>query len=181
MTNPSPSQHPHPLDNKAVFTAPASASGTGQPARTGRLMFWHSPDHQARTADKHRYWQTRHDEKAERRRYHDKGLSNPTNPQRSWGLTMITGSLRPVLPAALRVPDHQRHQNTSRFHQHLRPGLRTHLRPMGQHHYRVHLPERYLRQMAAEHHPLRGHRRRGSDPAIHHGRIRPGQIPLPRT
>lgn len=104
MTNPSPSsQHPHPLDNKAVFTAPASVSGKDRSAGTGgRLLFWHSPDHQARTADKHRYQQIRHDEKAERRRYHDKGLSNPTNPQRSWGLTIITGifALYCLLPFA---------------------------------------------------------------------------------
>ena len=101
MTNPSPSQHPHPLENTAPTAA--SASGTGQPARTGRrLLFWRSPDHQARTADKHRYQQIRHDEKAERRRYHDKGLSNPTNPQRSWGLTIVTGifALYGLLPFA---------------------------------------------------------------------------------
>lgn len=90
-------------------------------------------------------------------------------------------AVRGVLPVPVRVPADQRHQDAGRLHVHVRSGLRPHVRPVGQHQDRVHLPGRHLRTLVPEHDPVRGRGRRRRDPARHHGRVRPGEVPFPGT
>ena len=87
--------------------------------------------------------------------------------------------LRGVLPVPVRLPAGQRHEDAGRLHFDVRPGLRPHVRPVGQHQDRVHLPGRHLRTLAAQHAPVRGRGCRRRDTAGHHGRLRAGEVPFP--
>ena len=72
-------------------------------------------------------------------------------------------AVRGVLPVPVRVPADQRHEDAGGLHVHVRSGLRPHVRFVGQHQDRVHLPGRHLRTLVPEHDPVRGRGRRRRD------------------
>ncbi len=154
------------------------AAGTEQRLTAQELK---AQEKAAKKTEKERLKRVARDEKAERKSGCEVRLRERGEPAQEHAADHRVRAVRGVLPVPVRVPADQRHEDAGGLHVHVRSGLRPHVRFVGQHQDRVHLPGRHLRTLVPEHDPVRGRGRRRRDPARHHGRVRPGEVPFPGT